>query len=349
MAVKKLVYLDRHEITFGRNPNCNVVLDSSRAPCMISRMHGSLRRLLNHDGQEEWLLKDDKSMNGVLVNSYPIGTEGCTLHPGDVITFGRRMTPPEFEFVFEMTAMTTPKQSPFAREREALGIQPKRISGLQNELEAGRARTLAHWVKNNLGVPIDHLHTELVCCICQDWLVNSSTITCSHTFCGSCIESWLVRKRFECPICRQATNREPFRNRVLDTIVQKAVDHLPIEEKANYLSRKSAASLVLQKAERQYVELQRGVNEVLEKGKSFFHINSCWSLRDKLVFQKGVGNYTGDARETYCKLTGLTVQWVQSADETKLKQALRNLQLQLHVNGSEVEIRERLLMFLRYS
>merc|ERR1712137_679039 len=124
-----------------------------------------------------------------------------------------------------MTTMT-PKQSSLARERQVLNIQLKRTSGLQNELEEERART--HTMKNGLGVPTDHFHTELVCCICQDWLVNSSTITCSHTFCGSCIDSWLVRKKFECPICRQAVNQEPFRNRVLDTIVQKAVDHLSL-------------------------------------------------------------------------------------------------------------------------
>jgi len=314
--------------------------------------------LLNDDGREEWLLKDNKSMNGILVNGDPIGEEGCKLKVGDAITFGRRMIPPEFEFVFETTKAQIMSQSPFAKEEKVLNVaqeekvlnaQEKKISELQNELEEERARTRAMTQrrKSRLGA-MDDFQGELFCSICNDWLVNSSTITCSHTFCWACIDAWLVQKKFECPVCRQVVSREPIRSKALDTIVRKTVDRLTTTEKEDYISRVTVASLAQEKAENLHAELRLGVDEALEKGKAFFHIDGCWGSREKEVFQKGVGDYTGDARETYCKLTGLTVQWVQCASELKLNQALNNLQLQSHVDETGLGIRERLLMFLRY-
>lgn len=280
MTVEKLVYLNRHEVTFGRAPTCNVVLDSSRAPQMISRIHGCLRRLLNDDGQEEWLLKDNKSMNGILVNGDPIGEEGCKLKVGDAITFGRRMIPPEFEFVFETTKAQIMSQSPSAQEEKVLkaaqedkvlNAQEKKISELQNELEEERARTRAMTQRRKSRVgAMDDFQGELFCSICNDWLVNSSTITCSHTFCWACIDAWLVQKKFECPVCRQVVSREPIRSKALDTIVRKTVDRLTTTEKEDYISRVTVASLALEKAENLHAELRLGVDEALEKGKAFF-------------------------------------------------------------------------------
>merc|ERR1740139_1150431 len=97
---KQLVYLDKDEVTFGRLPTCTVVLDSSRAPQMISRVHGKIRQT-QADGQTVCLLEDNGSMNGILVNGNPVDkATGYSLQQGDVICFGRKMSLPEFEYIF---------------------------------------------------------------------------------------------------------------------------------------------------------------------------------------------------------------------------------------------------------
>merc|ERR1712100_443870 len=102
------------------------------------------------------------------------------------------------------------------------------------------------------------------------------------------------------------------------------------------------------KADKNHQELERSVREAQAKGKHFFQIDGVWTKKERDVFQRGIKDYSGNTRETYCKLTGLTVQWVHSADDTKLNRALHNLQLQKFVDKSSTEIRTRLLMFLRY-
>ncbi|CAK0819320.1 unnamed protein product [Prorocentrum cordatum] len=64
--VKTLVYLDRDEVSFGRLPTCTVVLDSDRAPQMISRAHAHVRRHQSPDAvlPEQWKVDDNKSTNG---------------------------------------------------------------------------------------------------------------------------------------------------------------------------------------------------------------------------------------------------------------------------------------------
>lgn len=255
------------------------------------------------------------------------------MQPGDEITFGRKILPPEFEFVFE--APPPPEVPVPLSTDEGVGDQEKRIIDLQNELETERKQSRA-------------VHNELVCCICQDWLVHSSTIECSHTYCWSCIDTWLRRKKFECPVCRHAVTQEPVRSSALDSIVQKSVDQMDLKQKEDYAERIRTAKLKLEKAGKLHENLERSVNNALENGQSFFHMDKTWSRKEKDVFHRGVKDYTGNSRETYCKLTGLTVQWIHGASPDKLKRALLNLQLKLSRASSEVAIRQRLLMFLRY-
>lgn len=35
------------------------------------------------------------------MNGEPVGDSGQQLRPGDVVNFGKRVAPPEFEFIFE--------------------------------------------------------------------------------------------------------------------------------------------------------------------------------------------------------------------------------------------------------
>lgn len=355
MSVERLIYLDKDEVTFGRMPSNTVLLDSARVPQMVSRVHGRLMRL-REDGKPvkwEWVLHDNKSLNGILVNGQPIDQDGRRLQQGDLITFGRKMVPPEFEFVFELPASAGPATvEPDPAVEEAFAEHARRIAELQQELEAERERKIMESQQRaatrSSALDFEDIQSELLCSICQDWVVHASTIECSHTFCWSCVDTWLLQKKFECPVCRQAVTQEPVRVRAIETIVQKTVERGGPEGKAEYQERVSAADRELKKVQKLHQDLEKSVNDALKKGKAFFHIDSSWSRREKDVFQRGVKDYTGDTRETYCRLTGLTVSWVHSADDNKLNQALHNLGLQAFVSSEDAHIRKRLLMFLRY-
>jgi hypothetical protein len=292
-------------------------------------------------------------MNGILVNGQAIGPEGRRLQQGDIIAFGRKMNPPEFEFVFEepVSAASTAAPEPDPAVEEAFAEHAKRIAELQQELEAERERKVMESQQRaatRSALDVEDIQSELLCSICQDWVVHASTIECSHSFCWSCIDTWLLQKKFECPVCRNAVTREPVRSRAIESIVQKTVERQGPEAKTEYQDRANAADKDLKKVQKLAQDLEKSVNDALKKGKAFFHIDANWTRREKDVFQRGVKDYTGDTRETYCRLTGLTVSWVHSADDSKLNQALHNLGLQAFVSSPEPDIRKRLLMFLRY-
>ena len=95
-------------------------------------------------------------------------------------------------------------------------------------------------------------------------------------------------------------------------------------------------------------DLEASVKEAVRSKKKFFHVNQNWDKKEKKTFHDGVKQYISEGREAYCQLVGLTISWVYSADDSKLNQALHNLGLQEFVSKPEKDIRQRLLMFLRY-
>jgi hypothetical protein len=328
---------------------------------MISRVHGKIRRR-QEDGQESWHLQDNGSMNGILVNGSPVDkTAGHSLQPGDIICFGRKIAVmPEFEYIFEAPHVAPPAPVVAAAAPVETGPgeemleQMRKIEELQKELERQKEQQrqeraeLTKKKKSSSDLNVADLHSELACSICQDWLVHAATVECSHTFCWPCIDKWLLQKKFECPVCRNTIMREPVRTRAVEAIVMKTVEKLPQDQRDEYEQRKKAVEAAQERNRTLHQELEKSVSEAMSKGKAFFHISSNWKKREKETFQRGVKDYTGDTRETYCRLTGLTVQWVHSADDGKLNQALHNLHLPKFISKPPEEIRQRLLMFLRY-
>jgi len=326
---------------------------------MISRVHGKLSRLREEGKPAQWWIYN-QSMNGILVNEQPVGEEGRRVQQGDNITFGRKAFPPEFEFVFEEPGShTLPAEAPAAEPpvadpaiAEAFAEHARRITELQQQLEIERERKIMESQQmraTRSALDCADLQSELVCSICQDWVVHASTIECSHTFCWACIDMWLLHKKFECPVCRQAVSREPVKSLTIDAIVHKTVkSSLDGEGNAEFLERVSTADRDLKKHQRMKTDLDKSVDEALKKGKAFFSIDAHWSKKEKETFERGIKEYTGETREVYCRLTNMTVGWVHSADDGKLNQALHNLSLQAFVSSSEPEIRKRLLMYLRY-
>eukprot|EP00913_Durusdinium_trenchii_P035764 g33465.t1 len=248
-----------------------------------------------------------------------------TLRMGDVVNFGKRVVPPEFEFIFE-----APQSSGLAEE---LLVQMKRIADLEQDQclirhpEAQEELQKSEKKREAIpkGLKISELSNELACC------------------------------QFVCPVCRKEVTREPVRTRAVDAVVQKTVSQISAEEQAEFAARIKKAEVEDSTSQKHLEDLERQINEALRAGKKFFHINQLWGKKDKdaclklETFKKGVNQYpAGNARERYCKLTGMTVQWVHSADSTQLNVALHNVGLGALVDRPEDEIRQRLLMFLRY-
>jgi hypothetical protein len=340
-------------------------------------MHAKVcrRQAGNDAGQLEWRVSDNKSLNGVLVNEAPVSGDGHVLRRGDIITFGRKVAPPEFEYVFDAPPAMVSAEAAAAsassvvgegaaadaearndamaeQQNDIISEQMQRIGELQQQLDAEREQKKAEMQQRRpqtqVAADSSDFQNELVCCICRDWLVHASNVQCAHTFCWSCIDSWLLQKKFECPVCRTEVTQEPVRSRAMDTIVQKTVDRLGDADKAEHAERIVAADQALDKAKRLHAQLQTSVDDACSKGKNFFYITSAWTKRERETFQRGIKDYKGNTRQTYCKLTGLTVQWVWSADEDQLNQACHNLSLTRFVSKPEDQIRQRLLMYLRY-
>jgi RsiW-degrading membrane proteinase PrsW (M82 family) len=79
---EEIFFNDEHKITFGRDPNCNVMFSGDHNPT-ISRNHAYL---MHGDGR--WLLVDE-SKNGTLVNSQMNNHSDCQLNGGETIRFSK--------------------------------------------------------------------------------------------------------------------------------------------------------------------------------------------------------------------------------------------------------------------
>lgn len=90
-----VVHIKSGNFVVGRLQSCDVVLDSTSTPQMISRRHALLTVDTN-----VCKLVDQGAMNGVLVNGDRVQTERALAH-GDVVTFGVATMCPELDYIFE--------------------------------------------------------------------------------------------------------------------------------------------------------------------------------------------------------------------------------------------------------
>lgn len=77
---------------------------------------------------------------------------------------------------------------------------------------------------------IEQMEDEFTCIICQDLFINSTTLSCAHSFCEHCLNTWLLKKK-NCPICRQVIMGRPVRSLVLDNAIAKMVESMDEETK----------------------------------------------------------------------------------------------------------------------
>lgn len=71
----------------------------------------------------------------------------------------------------------------------------------------------------------DIMDEQLTCSICSELFVQATTLSCMHTFCHHCINSW-IKKRNECPVCRTPVS-SMNRSLVLDNFIDSIIENLP--------------------------------------------------------------------------------------------------------------------------
>eukprot|EP00960_Hanusia_phi_P069856 767178-Hanusia_phi.AAC.5 len=195
--------LDRSPFVIGRDSTSNVdaCLNGPLDEKMVSRFH-CMFRLQKHQrsGESAWELYDLDSINGSYVNQKRI--THAILHDGDVVTFGsssQSPCTPGFQFCADApcsaTALRQKRMLP-NDDRES-GKNQKRVclSDLTNNQQAtiNQVRTSAtpqqvrEQTRSSMGerdckqhLDAQSVGGDLMCPICQDYLVASTSLQCSH-------------------------------------------------------------------------------------------------------------------------------------------------------------------------
>ena len=79
--------------------------------------------------------------------------------------------------------------------------------------------------------------------VCQSLLVEATALQCAHTFCASCIATWLARAA-HCPACRAPVGvlEAPVRLRSVDAVARGLAAALPPAERDAWHAREQEAA-----------------------------------------------------------------------------------------------------------
>jgi hypothetical protein len=62
--------------------------------------------------------------------------------------------------------------------------------------------------------------TEFLCSVCYELMVDPTTLNCGHSFCRSCLASWVLSSNSSnCPSCRQPFKGHPKVNILIRFVV----------------------------------------------------------------------------------------------------------------------------------
>ena len=84
--------------------------------------------------------------------------------------------------------------------------------------------------EDNLHFINDDFIDFLTCVICQNVYNRPSRISCGHTFCEACIDSWLKSpQNINCPMCRkkvlkQQTGKDLIAEKVINSLSVKCIN-----------------------------------------------------------------------------------------------------------------------------
>jgi len=202
------------------------------------------------------------------------------------------------------------------------------------------------------------LGSELICAICQELFVEASTVECGHSFCRMCIENWLKTK-LSCPICRHPINKPPISSVCLDKAVRVMLEIAEEKQAATQLmERQRLATQARQNECFAQSCLETLFQKAVQQGVRVVHISKQWSPREQQRFLCGIERHQGVARETYCRVVGLTYEWIGRATPDELLIAAANVKLRDMENrptcpaawkqSCVTKLRARLEMYIRY-
>ena len=86
----------------------------------------------------------------------------------------------------------------------------------------------------------------LTCAICSDVIVNARVSLCGHAACHSCLVSWFVTAKRDCPLCRAEQPRgvHPVPCLAIDNLVRMYMDaNASVAERAAYERRAAHAKI----------------------------------------------------------------------------------------------------------
>jgi hypothetical protein len=188
------------ELRVGRDPKCDVLLDSRCFPSLISRSHAMLRV------QDGVPMLHDTSLNGCDVDGVrktQTAEPRIALREGSRVIFGVRGS--ETEFVYSV--VRRPQLG--ARGQAKPLSKPRTGTSALSEPGGEGSSSLDHTIPSDgPGSAQEMMMEELQCCICAELLVRPCTLSCSHSFCSPCIYDWERRSR-TCVICREELQKEP--------------------------------------------------------------------------------------------------------------------------------------------
>jgi hypothetical protein len=233
-----------------------ISLDFPELPTIMSRRHA--RFTINEEGS--FTLEDLGSKNGTFVNDRKI--EGRhVLIPGEKVFFGGCANivvnnvgvKNPFCYVFDVDPVNvTPTQSafesPMASAPPALfetpatpgGVrvrlfddQPVHQSENENELvDQTDTRGVPDYIPRSVD-PLENdslsdfnrrLHVMTFCAICHDTMVAPHMLgSCTHSFCGKCIYSWIDKNKNTCPSCRVEMISSPVENKLVQDVMDLVI------------------------------------------------------------------------------------------------------------------------------
>ena len=175
--IPPIIKLFKNRTTIGRSGD--VKMDTTQGK-EISKIHATIYRQLLRTG-ETWVLEDNNSLNGTLVNSKKIKKQA--LRSGDEIVFGAGAV-----YNLGDSVVSTEK----AECRYEFYRNPPSV------------RFLNHFTPN-----IDNIEDfdDETCLVCYEPISNGKKLPCGHHFCRKCIKKWVTicLNAFQpcvCPMCR---------------------------------------------------------------------------------------------------------------------------------------------------
>ena len=185
---------------------------------------------------------------------------------------------------------------------------------------------------------------EFSCTICCNLMYEPTVLECGHNFCRKCLHDWLAKNK-SCPLCRKKLSQSSAPNRAVETLLKIYVENCaPEEDVKDYEERIKAIKI---KDDENFAKLATLVENAKIKKIKFLDITVRWKLEEKRTFKTGVKQYFGKCRDEFCKLVGITENYVINCNNEQLLIACENLELPVAymIVGQEIKTMRRVIDF----